>query len=558
MRHAGGMLLQRLAFATVALLAAAGLTALLASVLAPGGWTPAKILLLACFLGAAPWLGICAGNGLIGFLIRILARDPARAVLPVRGDIDSGPITARTAIAVTIRNESMDLVLPPLARLYGGLADPAHFSLFILSDTQDPALAAAEEKAIAVFPHPVRYRRRTDNAGFKAGNVMDFLDHHAGGCELAVMLDADSEMTPVAVRRLVRIMQVAPCMGIVQHLTVGQPAASAFPRLFQFGMRAGMRVWATGQAWWQGDEGPYWGHNAIIRVAAFRQHCRLPSLPDGSAILSHDQVEAACMRAAGWGVAVWTGEEGSLEQNPPTLPDFLHRDARWLAGNFQYRHLLRLPGLRPMGRRQLVQAMLLFAGAPLYTAMLALAALNAAIAGAETPLRLLAALTLAWTFVIYSPKLLGYAEVLSFPARRARYGGAARFAAGAAAEVIFTLLLDALSQPSKTLAMLRRRRAWLPQNRDARGVGWTEAVRLFWPHTLFGLLVFALFAASSWRAALWAFPFAGGLPLSIPFCVLTARPAFSAWLRRIGLAATPEELPASAEIRPREPALSTK
>ncbi len=376
---------------------------------------------------------------------------------------------------------------------------------------------------------------------------MDFLDRHAEGFEFAVMLDADSEMSPAAVLRLVRIMQEAPELGIVQHLTVGAPAASAFPRMFQFGMRAGMRVWATGQAWWQGDEGPYWGHNAILRITAFRDHARLQALPDGSAILSHDQVEAAQLRAAGWGVCVWAGEDGSLEANPPALPEFLDRDARWLAGNLQYRHLLGAPGFRPMGRWQLLQAILLFACAPLYPAMLLLTAISALDGGGvDFPRGRMLALTLIWILVLYAPKLLGYLEILVSAQRRARYGGGAAFAAGAVAEFVFTLLLDAISQPSKTLALLRvlrgRRGGWLGQNRSARGVGWAEAARMFWPHTLFGFAVFTALAYSSWLAALWALPFAGGLLVAIPFCVLTANSGFSAALQARRIAATPEEL----------------
>jgi membrane glycosyltransferase len=543
------MLVRRVVFFALLLLTAIGLTVLMWRVLAPGGWTVPKVLLVVAFVGVAPWLGVCVGNALPGFLLLVFARDPTRAVLPVAGDIETAPITARTAIGVTIRNESMEIVLPPLRRLLKGLAGYGdRFALFVLSDTQDPALAAAEEAAIAAFTLPVRYRRRAVNTGFKAGNVMDFLDHHAQGFELAVMLDADSEMSPAAVLRLVHIMQAAPRMAIVQHLTVGRPAAAAFPCLFQFGMRAGMRVWATGQAWWQGDEGPYWGHNAILRIAPFRQHCRLEKLPDGSAILSHDQVEAARLCAAGWGVCLWAVEAGSREANPPALPEFLHRDARWLAGNLQYRHLICTPGLRPLGRWQLAQAILLFAGAPLYTVMLALAAISAVTGGGvDFPRGRMLTLTLAWTLAIYSPKLLGYAEVLLFRDRRARYGGGAAFAVGAAAEFAFTLLLDALSQPSKTLAMLRlalgAAPAWLPQNRSDRGVGWGEAARMFWPHTLFGLGAFALLAVSSWLVALWALPFAGGLLVAIPFCVLTSDPRLSAWLRRRRLAAIPEEMP---------------
>ncbi len=570
-RRVAMMAVRRTLVAGIGLLAAAALTALLIRVLAPGGWTVGKCLILLCFLGVAPWLGACAGNALPGFVILLLARDPARAVLPAPADPEGGPIRTRTALAVTIRDEDMALVLPPLRRLLDGLdraGAGALFALFILSDTQDAGRAAAEARAVAALragdrdPSRVRYRRRAGNAGFKAGNVMDFLDHHADGFDAAVLLDADSAMTATAVLRLVRLLQSRPDIGIVQHLTVGLPAEAAFPRLFQFGMRAGMRLWATGQAWWQGDSGPYWGHNAIVRIAAFRAHARLAPLPDGSAILSHDQMEAAQLRAAGFGVWMWADEDGSYEINPPALPEFLRRDARWLAGNMQYRHLLRRPGLRAMGRLQLVQAMLLFSGAPLYVAMLALTALSVATGGgAAVPRGRLLALALAWPLTLYSPKLLGYAQVLLSPAQRRRHGGFTRFAVGAMCEIVFTLLLDAPAQVSKSLALLRlatgRRADWPAQNRGARGVAWREAARMFWPHTLFGVAVFAALAAGSRGAALWAAPFAGGLLVAIPFCVWTADPGVSGALRRWGVAAVPEEVAVQASgVAPETPMLA--
>jgi len=195
----------------------------------------------------------------------------------------------------------------------------------------------------------VHYRRRANNRGFKAGNIMDFLDHEGRDFELMLILDADSEMTATAVLRLVGAMRRESSLGIIQHLTVGLPASSAFPRLFQFGMRAGMRTWATALAWWQDDSCVYWGHNAVIRIAPFRAHCRLPPLPNGDPILSHDQIEAAILRGAGWRIRLLPEEDGSYEANPPALPEFMRRELRWLAGNFEYRHLLRLPGLRPWG-----------------------------------------------------------------------------------------------------------------------------------------------------------------------------------------------------------------
>lgn len=565
------MLPRRALFAAIAALTAALLCALLWRALAPGGWTLWKGLTFACFLGVAPWLGICAGNGMPGFLIAMRARHPARYVLPRDVDPEHGPITLRTAIAVTIRNEDMRLVLPPLRRLLDGLDRAGmreRFGLFLLSDTQDPPLAADEDQAIAAFraadpdPSRIRHRRRAVNAGFKAGNVMDFLDHHAQGFDAALMLDADSEMTAGSALRLVRLLQSGPEVGLVQHLTVGLPAELAFPRLFQFGMRAGMRSWAIGQAFWQGDAGPYWGHNAIFRIAPFRAHCRLEALPDGRSILSHDQVEAARLRAAGYGIWMWADEDGSFEHNPPALPEWLARDARWQAGNLQYRHLLRLPGFRPMGRWQLIQAMLLFTGAPLTVAMLALTAISVATGGgAAVPAGRLAALAVAWPVAVYSPKLLAYAQVLLSSSERARYGGGARFLAGVLLETLFSFLLDPPASVSKSLTLVRlslgMKAGWAPQNRSARGVPWREAAAMFWPHTLFGVAVFAGLAAGSWGAALWALPFAGGLLTAIPFCVATADPAVSAWLRRHRLAAIPEEIAPAASTAPRQPAMAS-
>ena len=562
------MAARRVLVVLIVLLVAIGLGMLLWQVLAPGGWTLAKLVMLAAFVGSAPWTGLCVANGLIGFLILRLSGDAGRPAFAIAEPDSELP---RTAVAVTVRDEDMRRVLPPLRRLLHDLdragAGEA-FALFILSDTADPAAAAAEFQAVAAFraedrdPARIHYRRRARNTGFKAGNIMDFLDHHAEGFELMLTLDADSEMSAGAVLRLVRTAQADPTLAIVQHLTVGMPANSAFPRLFQFGMRAGMRTWATGQAWWQGDEGPYWGHNAVVRVAPFRAHCRLPLLPDGRHILSHDQVEAALLHGAGWGVRLLPDEDGSWEANPPALPEFLRRELRWLAGNMQYRHLLRLPGLRPMGRWQLAQAILLFAGTPLYLMFLGAAAVAAATdATSPFPIMPAVALTALWLGALYAPKLLGYAEVALTPSKRARYGGTARFAGGMAAELGFTLLLDAVSAMAKTSTMLRlalgARTRWIPQNRADRAVGWGEATRMLWPQTALGVLVFAGFAAAGWVPTFWALPLAGGLLVAIPFCVVTSDPRVGRWLRRQQIAAIPEEVVANADhARSRVPAVS--
>ena len=188
------------------------------------------------------------------------------------------------------------------------------FHVYLLSDTSDPGIVAAEEVCFDAFAAewrdavPVTYRRRAVNTAFKSGNIRDFCDRWGSDHELAITLDADSFMAAEPVLRLVRIMQANPTLGLLQTLIVGLRSVSAFARIFQFGMRLGMRSFTLGGAWWQGDCGPYWGHNAILRLEPFVAHCRMPVLPQrgplGGHLLSHDQIEAVLMRRAGYEVRV--------------------------------------------------------------------------------------------------------------------------------------------------------------------------------------------------------------------------------------------------------------
>lgn len=525
--------------------------------MAPGGWTGWEILGFAAFLGLLPWAALSAVNGAIGGALLLGSRDPAAAVMPqlrvAPVHTPLAPPGLRTGILCCVRDEPVEAVLPPVERLLAGLEATGaggSFTFWLLSDTRDDALAAREAAGVAAlalrFPGRAHYRRRRENTGFKAGNVMEFLDRHAGGLDLFLCLDADSGMTAPAVLRLVGCMEADPRLAIVQPLIVGRPAESAFPRLFQFGMRAGMRAWATGQAWWQGDEGPYWGHNAVLRIAPFRAHARLAPLPDGRPVLSHDQVEAVQLQAAGWKVRCLPVEEGSLEGNPPTLPDFLARDSRWGEGNMQYWRLLLRPGLRAMGRWQLLQAILLFAGAPLWVLLAVAAVGNVAAGGGEATPRAALALLLGATWLCtYAPKLMGYAELLLRPGRAAPYGRRGAVLRGAGAEILFTTLLDPVSLLNKALVLIAlpfgRQGGWGVQRREARGLRLREALRRLWPHTLLGVLLLLALGLHSLGALLWGLPFLLGLALAVPFGLLTAGPRFSALLRRHGIAATPEE-----------------
>ncbi len=55
---------------------------------------------------------------------------------------------------------------------------------------------------------------------------------------------------------------------------------TVFARMQQFAGAIAGPVVANGLAAWQGDDGNYWGHNAILRTRAFAESCGLPTSRD--------------------------------------------------------------------------------------------------------------------------------------------------------------------------------------------------------------------------------------------------------------------------------------
>jgi membrane glycosyltransferase len=355
------------------------------------------------------------------------------------------------------------------------------------------------------------------------------------------------------------MMQARPRIGILQSLVVGAPTSSAFARLFQFGMRHGMRAYTLGCAWWVGDCGPYWGHNALVRIAPFLEHCRLPVLPGrpplGGPVLSHDQVEAALMRKAGYEVRVLPEETGSWEDAPPDLFQFSARDLRWCQGNMQYWKLLGLPGLHAMSRVQFAWAILMFLGTPATTAMVALAPIKLLDGreGGAFPVGLAIGLYLTVLAMHLSPKLAGLADVVLTRGGVARYGGATPFLASAVIEIVFSLLLGAVTTFRITVFMIGlafgRSAVWNGQARDARGIAWSSALRELWPPFLFGAAVCGALIPLSPATFAWSLPLTLGYLLAVPFAVLTASPAVGRLLEHYGIGAIPEEIDPAPEIQ---------
>jgi membrane glycosyltransferase len=521
-----------------------------------------QAVLLVPFAAALPAMVVGFWNAIIGLAIMRWARDPVAAVNPTanmaRGD---EPITASTAILLCIRNEASGPLTVSLQAMMSGLFDAGvadHFHVYVLSDTTDPLIAAEEETGCGALATTfagrmaLTYRRREHNVGFKAGNILDFCDRWGERHDLAITLDADSVMPASAILRMVRIMQAAPGLGILQGLVIGLPTQSAFARLFQFGMRLGMRSYTFGGAWWQGDCGPYWGHNAVLRLKPFAAHCRLPVLegegPLSGCVLSHDQLEAALMRRGGCEVRVLPEETLGFEQNPPTLMEFIRRDLRWCQGNLQYVRLLALPGLRPISRAQLALAISMFVGSPGW--MASFVAITAFVMLARDPGKVLRADAAGLLFalillMLQAPKIATMIDILARRNLRRAFGGTLRFLASAVIEFGFSLLLLPILWFEHTRFMvgllLGRSLGWPPQTREVHALPWRLAVRRLWPQTLLGIGVLSALAVLAPTAIPYASVMAGGLALAIPLAVSTALPGLGRGLVRTGIGRLPEE-----------------
>ena len=524
------------------------------------------IAFLVLFAVTLPWSVIGFWNAVIGFLIMRLCRDPAAAVNPlvarIRGD---EPVTSSTAILMCIRNESPDQVVRNLQPLLQDLveAQVAHlFHVYLLSDSSDPSIIAAETSRFEPFiakwsdTIPVTYRRRLVNTAFKAGNIREFCDRWGHNHTFALTLDADSFIPAQAVLRLLRIMQENPTLGILQSLIVGMPSISPLARVFQFGMRLGMRSYTLGATWWQGDCGPYWGHNAILRLAPFIAHCRLPVLtgngPLAGPVLSHDQVEAVLMRRAGYEVRVLAQEGLSWEENPPTLVEFIRRDLRWCQGNMQYWRLLKLRGLKAVSRFQLIFAILMYLNSPAWMAMTALGVILLALSdtpsmphmqigvGAGT------ALFAIMILMTLTPKIATIIDVMLRVSVRRSYGGASVFVLNILGETLFITLLTPILALAHTiflarLFVFRRGSSWTGQLREIHVVPWRLAFEKFWPQTLVGFTILAVVANKSPGDIGFALLGTAGLILAVPFAVATASPLIGTFFARMAIARIPEE-----------------
>ena len=530
-----------------------------------------RIIILVLFALTLPWMVVGFWNAIIGLLICQFVKDPIAFILPknMQGS-DTSPITHSTAILLCIRNESPARLIRNLQAMLDGLVNDhlgSFFHVYVLSDTNEATIAEEErasfEELRAKWQEQIQitYRCRELNTGFKAGNIADFCQRWGKDHDFALVLDADSFMACSAIIRLVRMMQANPRLGILQGLVIGLPSTSAFTRLFQYGMRLGMRSYTMGSAWWQADCGPYWGHNALIRLKPFIEFCDLPVLKNRSGvpypILSHDLIEAILMRRAGYEVRIYPQEDLSWEENPPTLTEYIRRDLRWCEGNLQYRNLLTLPNLRPVNRFQLVLAIGMFFGSPAWIFLIVFCTI--AIGLSITPANLVnidyfSSLLMVTLVMWYLPKITGAIDVLLRTSKSKLFGGRTRFFINLILEMIFSLLMTPITWFNHTIFILSlifgKKGGWSAQTRDDHSISVAHAAHQFWPHTILGLVLFSLLYLTHPETIPYAILFFGGLLFSIPLVVITSQPWLGRFMIRYRLLSLPEEIMPAKELLP--------
>jgi membrane glycosyltransferase len=532
---------------------------------------------LATFCAVMGWQAFTAWQYIYGFAAAALGRRAkstleraaeASAALP-RGEGRSAaivPIYAEDAVAVFAR---LRVMARSLAR-----EDASDIDIFVLSDTRDGAVAAVEEHEFArirawaaadpALPR-IRYRRREQNLGRKAGNVAEFCETYGHDYEFMIVLDADSLMTGAAMTRLVRLMQASPRVGLIQTVSYAAGRDTLFARVQQFAVRLYAPLALRCLETWQGPQGSYWGHNAILRIEAFATHAGLPVLPGkaplGGEILCHDIVEGALMVRAGWEVRLLPEMGGTWEEMPTNLVDLLGRERRWCQGNLQHLRVLPWAGLAGASRWHLAVGILSYAMLPVWIAFLGLAAWQAArsgdlgllaygLTGVGPAAHALAALSVA---LLAAPKVLSLIHVLTSGERRRAFGGTGRLLASAALEqLVWVFLWPVMTLFTAAAVMatfMGRVVRWETQDRDDRQVSWAEAFRLQADAVVVGALMLLglIWVGNAWLA-LWLAPVALALLTSPAQSVLTSRPDLGRWARARGLFLTADDTAQAPEL----------
>lgn len=534
---------------------------LFCQILFAGGLNVFEILLIPLFTILFVWIAFSFWTATLGMLILLLRRRGS----PTEGEtppVDGAAALTQTAILMPIYNESpahvfanVEAMLRSLEKT--GFAD--RFDIFVLSDTTDPDVWLEEERTWARLvaaqgTHPrVFYRRRPRNVSRKAGNIADFCVRWGSEYEFMIVLDADSLMEGGTLVEMVRRMEAQPQLGILQVPPTPVNRTSMFARLQQFASRLYGPVFIQGFASWAWYDGNYWGHNAIIRVEPFTQHCGLPILPGkpplGGEILSHDFVEAALMARAGWDVALAYDLGGSYEECPTTLLDYAKRDQRWCQGNMQHIRLVVSENFRPVSRLHLAMGAMSYLSSPLW-ALFMIVGLFAVLLETDHPFEEMTwgagTLFAATMAMLLLPKAWALVTLTREPNRLREFGGWDNVVGSVVLETLFSILIAPMMMFFHTrfviATLLGHSVQWSAQNREEGDISFGEALLVYGPHAIAGAAATLLTLLLSPLMLVWLLPVVVGLLFAAPIALLLGSTRVGEELARRGLLLIPEEI----------------
>jgi membrane glycosyltransferase len=339
-----------------------------------------------------------------------------------------------------------------------------------------------------------------------------------------------------------------------------------FARVQQFAARVAGPIIAAGLSAWMGRDGNYWGHNAIIRTRAFADHCGMPDLagrpPFGGHIMSHDFVEAALIRRAGYAVYMLPTLGGSFEESPPSLIDLSARDRRWCQGNLQHIRVLPSKGFVLATRQHFLTGIMGYLASPFWLAQLVIGIVLVLQSKYIRPEYFTADFSLfpAWPrfdferalrlfeltiAILLAPKVLGMIAAMTDTDMRRGCGGAIRLVLSTAIEILISSSIAPimmLIQSGSVMQILSGRdTGWNPQRRDDGSIPFKSIVRRHRAHTALGVITLVAAALLSPSLVIWMSPTIAGLILSIPLSWASGQLWIGVALRRLGLLMTPEE-----------------
>lgn len=529
--------------------------------------TVLQYVLLALFSINFSWIALAFTSAVAGFVSLLFRRTP-----PV---IKPETLTTHTAIIMPVYNESTARTFAAVQAIWESVEATGlgrNFDYFILSDSTQADAWIAEERAFLDlrkrFGSGARlyYRHRPKNYSRKAGNIADFVTRWGYAYDHMLVLDADSLMMGESIVHLAAAMEADPDAGIIQTLPLIINRNTLMARVQQYAARVYGPVVATGLSAWMGQDGNYWGHNAIIRVKSFADHAGLPDLrgkpPFGGHIMSHDFVEAALIRRAGWLVYMLPDLPGSYEESPPSLIDLAVRDRRWCQGNLQHSRVLPTKGLKLPSRQHFATGIMSYMASPFWLLQLIVGialVLQTIYIRPEyfakdfslfpvwptfDPQRALALFGLTMG-ILLAPKFFGLILMLFNSEGRKACGGTFRLLLSTVIELILSALiapiLMLIQSGSVFHIILGRDTGWQPQRRDDGSIPLRDIVRRHRWHCLLGIIagISAFLIATS--LFLWMSPTILGLVLAIPISWCSGQLGVGLWLKRRGLLMTPEE-----------------